>query len=83
MGIWCILFMVCMYFAVQVEKQKKNFDIQTYKEIMAFSDGKSLDDIEKAREEGKLPYQKLLLTICSGVITLLVTLIMVYILMLR
>ena len=27
--------------------------IQTFKEIVAFTDGKSLDEIEKAREEGK------------------------------
>lgn len=79
-GIWFLLFISGMYFAIQVEKQKKNFDIQTYKEIMAFTEGKSLDDIEKAREYGKRPYQKLLLVICSGGITLLVALIMVYIL---
>lgn len=79
-GMWFLLFISGMYFAIQIEKQKKNFDIQTYKEIMAFTEGKSLDDIEKAREYGKRPYQKLLLVICSGGITLLVALIMVYIL---
>ncbi len=37
-----------MYFAVRIEKYKKKYDIQTYKEIVAFTDGKSMDEIEKA-----------------------------------
>lgn len=48
-----------MYFAFQVEKVKKDNDVQTYKEIVAFSEGKLLDDIQKQREIGKRPYQKI------------------------
>ena len=79
-GIWVILMLVTLYFAFQVEKKKKYFDIQTYKEIIAFSEGKSLDEITKAREEGKRPYQKVLLVIASGVITLVITGVMVWLL---
>ena len=57
-----------MYYALRVEKQKKVYDIQTYKEIVAFADGKRLDEIERNREYGKRPYQKLLYVIASGVI---------------
>ena len=64
--IWVLLYGVTMYFAIKVEKQKKKFDIQTYKEILSFFDGKQLDEIAKAREEGKRPYQKILLTILSA-----------------
>ena len=61
-----------LYFAVRVEKHKKKHDIQTYKEISAFMEGKSLDEIEKARESGKRPYQKVLLAIGSAVLALVV-----------
>ena len=66
---WGIIWALSMYFAVQVEKVKKDNDVQTYKEIVAFSEGQLLDDIQKQREIGKRPYQKLLLVIGSGLIT--------------
>ena len=65
-----------MYFAVRIEKYKKKFDIQTYKEIVAFTDGKSLDEIEKAREEGKRPYHKVLSAVGSAVLVVIIALIM-------
>lgn len=68
-----------MYYAIKVEKQKKKFDIQTYKEIVAFTEGTSLDEIEKAREVGKRPYQKAFLAIGAGIITVLVAGIMMWI----
>lgn len=78
-GIWVVLVGITFYYASEVEKQKKVFDIQTYKEIVAFTEGKTLDEIEKAREEGKRPYQKILLAIAAGVITLVVSLLMIWI----
>ena len=66
---YLILFAVGMYYGIRVEKHKKKFDIQTYKEIVAFTEGKSLDEIEKAREVGKRPYQKLLLAVAAGLLT--------------
>ena len=39
------------------EKVKKEQDIHTYREIVAFTNGEKLDGIEKAREEGKRHYQ--------------------------
>ena len=66
---WGIIWALSMYFAFQVEKVKKDNDVQTYKEIVAFSEGKLLDDIQKQREIGKRPYQKILLVIGSGLIT--------------
>ncbi|MBF0580010.1 helix-turn-helix transcriptional regulator [Erysipelotrichaceae bacterium RD49] len=61
MAAYLTLFGITMYFAVRIERYKKKYDIQTYKEIVAFSNGESLDEIEKAREAGKRPYQKVLL----------------------
>ena len=69
---WGIIWALSMYFAVQVENVKKDNDVQTYKEIVAFSEGKLLDDIQKQCEIGKRPYQKNLLVIGSMLITLAV-----------
>jgi len=81
MAAYLVLFGAGMYFAVRVEKYKKKYDIQTYKEILTFEEGKSLDEIEKAREEGKRPYQKVLLAACSALMTLIIALIMAAILL--
>ena len=71
-GLWAI----GMYFAIKLEKYKKKYDIQTYKEIVAFTEGKSLSEIEKAREEGKRPYQIALLPVASAVVAMIIAFIM-------
>lgn len=71
-GIWFIIASFMMYYALRIEKKKKVHDIQTYKEIVAFIEGKRLDEIEKYREKAIRPYQALLSIIASGLITLLV-----------
>ena len=69
---WGIIWAISMYFAFKVEKVKKDNDVQTYKEIVAFSEGKLLDDIHKQREIGKRPYQKILLVIGTALTTFVV-----------
>ena len=54
------LFGITMFWALKVEKMKKENDIQTYKEIVAFCEGKKLDEIHKMVEAGKRPYQNIL-----------------------
>ena len=71
-AIWVILMAATLYIAIMVEKKKKQFDIQTYREIIAFTEGERLDEIAKAREEGKRPYQKLLLAFGAGIVTLVI-----------
>ena len=66
---WGIIWAISMCFAFKLEKVKKDNDVQTYKEIVAFSEGKLLDDIHKQREIGKRPYQKILLVIGSAAVT--------------
>ena len=74
-GIWLVLCGVLFYVAIIIEKKKKQFNIQTYREIIAFTEETSLDEIAKAKEEAKRPYQKILLGLGSGVITLIIALI--------
>ena len=69
---WGIIWASSMYFAFKIEKIKKDNDVQTYKEIVAFSEGKLLDDIHKQREIGKRPYQKILLVIGTALATFVV-----------
>lgn len=80
-GIWALIVIITIYYAIRIEKQKKNFDIQTYKEIIAFSEGKNLNELEKNREYGKRPYQKFLLAMGSGVLAIVVAIIMIRILL--
>ena len=77
MALYLCLFGIAKYFAVRIEKYKKKYDIQTFKEIVAFTDGKSLDEIEKAREEGKRPYQKALSVAGSAALAVIIALIII------
>ena len=78
--IWVILAVVSMYVAFLVEKKKKEFDIQTYKEIIAFTEGKNLDEISKAREEGKRVYQKVSLALFAAISAVISSLGIMYVL---
>ncbi len=75
-GIWAVLTLVAFWAAHEVEKEKKALDIQSYKEIVAFTEGKRMDEIAKAKEEGKRPYQKVLLAAATALITLVVAVLM-------
>lgn len=59
-ALWAILFAVVMVYAFRIEKLKKENNIQTYQEILAFSEGKTLDELESAKEQAKRPYQMVL-----------------------
>ena len=67
-----ILSIITMYWALKVEKLKKKNDIQTYKEIVAFTEGKKLDELHKAVEVGKRPYQNILKVIISAGVTAMI-----------
>lgn len=72
-AIWLVIFGVTMYYARCIEKQKKTHDVQTFREIIAFTEGKKLDEIEKRCEVAKRPYQDVLSVISSGLIAAVVT----------
>ena len=73
------LFGIAMFFAMKIEKIKKDNDIQTYKEIVAFTEGKGLDEIKRIEEKAKRPYQKVLWALGSGMIAALIGGIMAFI----
>lgn len=78
--IWSIIAIAAMYYAIKVDKYKKNNNIQTYREIAAFLDGKNLDEVQKHQEYGKRPYQKCAIVIGFSLLTIIIAIIMVYIL---
>ncbi len=55
-----VLLGVAFYFALKIEKIKKEYDVSTYKEIVAFMDGRQLDELDRIREEAKRPYQNVI-----------------------
>ena len=73
--IWLCLFAITLYTASKIEKFKKSHDIQTYKEILAFIDGKQLTHDETQQEIGKRNYQKILFAVITGVIALTICLV--------
>ena len=68
-----VLFAFTLWLAFRVEKEKKKFDIQSYKEIVALLEGRRLDEISKAQEVAKRPYQKVLLTLGSAALAAVVS----------
>ncbi len=74
--IWGVLAAVALIYGFRAEKWKKQQDIQTWREITAFMEGKRLDEIDKQREIGKRPYQKVLLAIGAGVVAALICMLM-------
>ena len=53
---FCLLFGAALFFALRIERIKKQYDVQTYREVAAFLEGKTLDEIQQLRESGKRPY---------------------------
>lgn len=74
--IWAIFYAICFVFALKVNKVYRENDVSTYKEIMAFLDGKSVEGDEKQREIGKRPYQNILKAVFGAVAALVVLFIM-------
>jgi len=70
-----VLFILTMYFALKAEKLKKKYNIQTYKEILAFINGEKLDAIVEKREKETRKYQKILIVLGFMLITTMVSVI--------
>ena len=71
-AIWLVWAGIAIWWAWRIEKYKKSHEIHTYKEIVAFMDGKWLDELEKNQEHGKRPYQITMLVLLTTIIALIV-----------
>lgn len=72
MAVSLVLFTITLIFSFKVEKFKKQTNVQTYREFLAFMNGERLDEISQKQEEIKRPYQKNLLALAAGFITLII-----------
>lgn len=75
-AIWILFTIITISTAFTIERIKKHYNIQTYKEILSFWENKTLSHDEKNIEFGKRNYQKFLLAIASGLIAVIVMIIM-------
>ncbi len=72
---WILFTIITMVTALAIERFKKHYDIQTYKEIIAFCENKTLSRDEKNQEIGKRPYQKFLLVLSSSLVAIIILII--------
>lgn len=79
LAVFLLYFLALFALALYIEKLKKQNNIQTYKEIVAFTEGKALSTDEQIAEKAKRPYQKVLLALSSAALTLAIFLLMVLI----
>ncbi|ATP39997.1 hypothetical protein CSE16_08005 [Solibacillus sp. R5-41] len=68
-----VLISYSIYSAYKVENLTKKHDLKTYKEILAFQEGRQLTDDEKGEERKKIKYIKPIMVISSGLITGILT----------
>lgn len=66
-----LLFGAALFFALRIEKIKKQYDVQTYREVAAFLEGKTLDEIQQLRESGKRPYQNIIKVLAGAAVGML------------
>ena len=76
--IWMSIYAVTMVYSVRISKLQKTHNIKTYREIVAFTEGRTLDELEKSREQGKRPYQEILFIVGTGVIAIIIARIAYY-----
>ena len=73
----CLILAVAIFYALRIEKFKKKHNLRTYRQLVAYEQGRSLSEIEEAEERGKAPYEGILIPILFvlgiGAITLLIS----------
>ena len=62
----CLIFAIAMFYSLRIENFKKQHNLRTYRQIVAYDQGRSLSEIEEAEERGKAPYQRILLPLLFG-----------------
>lgn len=79
--LWLAIYALTMVYGFRVDKLRKAHDVKTYREIVAFTEGRTLDELEKSRELGKRPYQEVLAVIITGLVTVIVCAIFLWLLL--
>ena len=73
----CLIFAIAMFYSLRIENFKKQHNLRTYRQLVAYDQGRSLSEIEEAEERGKAPYEGILIPILFvlgiGAITLMIS----------
>ena len=73
----CLIFAIAMFYSLRIENFKKQHNLRTYRQLVAYEQGRSLSEIEEAEERGKAPYEGILIPILFvlgiGAITLMIS----------
>ncbi len=77
--VWGLVYAIGFVFALKIRKIQKEYEINTYKEIVEFSEGKLLDEMEKRNEKKKKPYQTVLKLLFGATLGAIITAIMLWI----
>lgn len=77
--IWLLLFVITFITATIAERFKKDNDVETYKEILAFLEGNPLTYEEREQEKGKRVYQKIVFAMAAAIITFALCLIVIFV----
>lgn len=77
--IWVLVYTIGFVFALKSRRIQKEYDVNTYKEIVAFSEGKLLDELEKQYEKKKTPYQTVLKLLFGATLGVVTTAIMLFV----
>lgn len=73
---WCALYGITIWFSLRVTRIKRDNQLRTYKEIVAFKEGKRLDEMERQQEIGKRHYQAAAYLLASAAIAFVVVYLM-------
>lgn len=69
-----LIWAISTFYAHKIERFKNKHNLRTYRELVAYDEGKSLSEIEQIREDAKAPYQKVVIVLVFSGITIIIAL---------
>lgn len=67
-----IIYIITVCYATKIEKYKRRYNLQTYKDIVAFTEGQRLDEITIKQEDDKRPYLMIFFCLVIPIITFII-----------
>jgi len=80
-AISCLILAVAIFYALRIEKFKKKHNLRTYRQLVAYDQGRSLSEIEEAEERGKAPYENIILPVLFSLGIVAITLLISWLLL--
>lgn len=76
-GYWSLVLLaiataVALYYGFAMYKLEKNYNITTYKELLAFLEGRKIDDAEKAKSRAEARKRRIRSSVCGGIVSFVI-----------